>query len=123
MKMTRSDRDFYRNSLRKRCSEIGIDIPKNATIKQCCDALDAYYKKAVIVYFDDKACLRQTDESTDEYVVEFTISGNHTVRAVSEEAAREWVECRLDSCYDTSGHGDIEITEWELGDSYKSEDE
>ena len=119
--MTKSHWDAIKKSLYAQCKELGIEIPENSTIRQFRTALDAYYRDAAVVNVEGKVCLRRTEKPTAEYNVEFTITGYYTIRAESEEAAREWVESRLDESYNIPGLGYSEIIEWELGDSYKLE--
>lgn len=78
--------------LRKHCAELGIQIPRFATPKKLGNLIDDYYKSAAVVTTNEGLRFRQTSNATAEYTVYFTVSGYHTIRAESEDAAREWME-------------------------------
>ena len=108
--------------LRATCAELNITVPEGANKKQLKALIDEYYRTAAVVTTDNGLNFRQTDKPTAEYTVEFAISGYHTIRAESEEAAREWLESEI-SWYYNPVIGDADITEWELRDSWKEGEE
>ena len=99
------------------CNELGIAIPEGATRKQLETAIRTYFEDAAVIKTDDGLRFIQTDKDTEEYTIDFIGIGYCTVRAESEEAARDWIEKnKLEYGYNLDfGYGlDAEIIEWEL---------
>ena len=104
-------------------SVLNIDIPMGATKEQLRNLMYEGFGTAAVVSTDEGLSFMVTDKPTADYIVEFTISGYHRIRAESEEAARKWVEEDLGCSYSTDGFGYEGVSDWDIEDSYKVEDE
>jgi hypothetical protein len=101
----------------------GIPFPDLATMKLLELAIHDFYKQVAVVKTDKGLRLQETDKPTDEYVVEFTISGCHTVRAENEAVARAWVEEYCIDDYNFGSFQDVEIYDYFINRSYKSKED
>ena len=89
---SRSYKASLKRSLINKCNELGIAAPDNARVQTLKNLLLEYLDKAVVVSTKDGFDLRRTDEAVKEYSFDTIIRCTVSVKAVSEEAARAWVE-------------------------------
>ena len=108
--------------MRGECAELGIAVSENANKRQLEAALGEYIKDAAVVHTGYGVALRQTDKPTAEYSIHFSITGTHTIRAESEEAAREWMEENA-TFYYSPDIGDTDIYECDIHDVDKVEED
>lgn len=101
------------------CNLYGITIPEGATNKQIETLIYSFFENAAVVKTNDGFCFELTDKDTEDYIVEFTISGYYSVRAESEEVARGWAEDNVSWDFRSNDCVYAEITGWEIEDSYK----
>jgi hypothetical protein len=84
---------------REICTQYGIDFPKGATKKELQALYLEHRGKLAVVTTENGLAYKSTEKPTTKYIVNYTISVSHEIRAESEKALREWVEYNAADSY------------------------
>ena len=104
----------------KAFEDLNLEVPEGATKKQLESLIDEFYKTAAVVSTAEGPRIMYTDKPTEEYLIPFTISGYHCIRAESEEIANKWLKENCTWEYNNSVWSFDKVKNWSVRRSYSA---